>query len=185
MSVEYFYILGLGVFPIAAAFGYAKIPIHMTNYSDINSFSPLTFFHIIFYSIGALVGYFGFRNNRLMLASWLILLAKKINLNPKLYYNIFIIISYVSALMFIFFLGFERVFYGASLNRSGVSDEFAGFESYLFLTRFLYYGVFAVSFMPFILKDSPRPLFSMMPLIVLGVLGNFILSARDFAIQCI
>lgn len=185
LSVEYFYILGLGVFPIAAAFGYAKIPIHMTNYSDINSFSPLTFFHIIFYTIGSLVGYFGFSKNRLLLANWLIQLAKTINLNSRLYYNIFLLISYVSALMFIFFLGFERVFYGASLNRSGVTDEFAGFESYLFLTRFLYYGVFAVSFMPFLLKDSSRPLLSMIPLVVLGMLGYFILSARYFAFQCI
>ncbi len=185
MSVEYFYILGLGVFPIAAAFGYAIIPTHMTNYSGIDSFSPLTFLHIVFYSLGAIIGYFGFSRSRLALANRLNLLAIKVNLDSRLYCNIFILISYISAILFIFFLGFERVFYGASLFRSGVSDEFAGFESYLFLTRFLYYGVFAVSFMPFILKNSSHPFISLMPLVVLGMLGYFILSARYFAFQCI
>lgn len=50
LSIEYFYFLGLGVAPLIIVLGIQESPKYAYAFESI---SPLTFLHIIFYSVGA------------------------------------------------------------------------------------------------------------------------------------
>jgi hypothetical protein len=71
------------------------------------------------------------------------------------------------------------------LARGGDLDEFSGFESYLFLKRFVYFGVYAVAFLPFALTKEKRPLVFVILFAVLGVFGYLAMAARYMLFQCV
>src|SRR5262245_47802496 len=59
ISVEYFYVLGLGVFPLLLSLGIIENSDMLAVYESRNgTLGMATFFHIFLYGLGALYGYF-------------------------------------------------------------------------------------------------------------------------------
>jgi len=185
LSVEYFYFLGLGVFPVALSLGYADFPDELVGYGNLYTLSSLSFAHVIFYAAGAFFGFYFSPKLKEKLSSLLRKVSISISIDSTKTLFVFLAFAFLSAISYIFLVGVDRVFLGAALARGGDLDEYSGFESYLFLTRFLYFGVYAVAFLPFVMARSRNSLSFLFAFVVLGVLGYLILAARYMLFQCV
>lgn len=185
ISIEYFYFLGLGVFPIALSIGYADFPKELAEYGGLNSFNVLTFFHVIFYSIGALTGFFLVPRLKFKFSRKLERFSVRLNIDSGKTVVLFLALAYTATIIYIYLVGADRVFLGAALARGGDLVEFSGFEQYLFLTRFVYFGVYAVAFLPYIMHKTKYPFLYLGAFFILGSIGYFMLAARYMLFQCV
>lgn len=185
IAYEYFFIIGLGIYPIFLAFSKADINDIYIKYNNLESFNPITFFHLMTYSFGALLGYFGFKKLKYKFSHNL---TKFIDINPSksIYLCFFLLLSsLIVSGIYILLVGFEKAFYGGYLARSGNFDELSGYEQYRFLVRFLYFSIYAVSFLPFLIEYKKWGRTLLFLILVNGLLGYFLTGGRYFLFQCI
>jgi hypothetical protein len=154
---EYFYVLGLGVYPLALALGAIDVP---SVYADFESRNgqvlPETYAHISFYASGALVGYFGSRLLRRRASNWIISFAGSNRINS---YTWFYAVSGLSILfsgLYFGVVGFKNSLVNASFARSGDFTGLAGFEQYQFLKTLAMIGPFSMVFAPYIVIEGKR-----------------------------
>ncbi|PIQ23383.1 hypothetical protein COW64_24440 [bacterium (Candidatus Blackallbacteria) CG18_big_fil_WC_8_21_14_2_50_49_26] len=157
ISVEYFYILGLGVYPLLASLGVVSIPETLSGYESINGKLELaTFVHIFLYGVGALIGYFFARRFAKKVSKKVVLaaIANKLN-NYTLFYLVSGFSIFISVLYFSF-VGLETALLNANASRGGNFLGFVGLEQFLFLKTLARVGVFSMVFIPFIIVDGRR-----------------------------
>lgn len=155
LFIEYFYVLGLGVFPLLLSVGVIDAPQLAVDYESQNGeLAVATFVHIFLYGLGALFGYFGARP-----------LARKVSLRVASFaadskinnYAWFYIVSGLSILfsgLYFNIMGLENAVVNASFARGGDFSRIGGFEQYQFLKTLAMIGVFSMVFVPYIIIDG-------------------------------
>ena len=178
LSVEYFYIIGLGFYPIFLFLDIVDIPVRYSIYRSVASFNILTFLHIIFYAIGAAVGFFFCKRFTIVGSDRLVLISRGLKMKPFRFFYMLAGVAISAALLYLYLVGFERAILGASSSRGGDFSEFAGFEGYVFLKRFTILGLYAIAFFPFIVANNIKVKSSFLILFVIGILGYMITVSR-------
>ncbi len=150
ISVEYFYILGLGIYPIAHAVGLAEAPKFLVN-DNTSLLAPL---HICAYAVGAIFGFYAVSSYvPARFASFIV----GLNIHPKKAFAAIIFISGIFAGLYIFSVGPEQALVGASYARSGNFDYFDAGTEYAFLKRPMMIGLLASAYAYYYIYVIRRP----------------------------
>lgn len=170
ISVEYFYVLGLGIYPIAMALEIADEP-RFVNGGDIDTLVP---FHICAYAIGAFLGYyFTPRKASVGFASF----AEKLNVNPRKAYGVILAIFALSAIAYAAAVGLQDALLGASYARSGNFDFFEMGSQYAFLKRPLMIGLLGSAYAYYFIYFGRTSAWYLVASIVIGaVVYSFTVS---------
>lgn len=148
IGAEYFYLLGIGFFPLLLALGIVEVPKYYVNYQNISDISILTPFHIFMYSLGAIFGSFiAFKTKRG--ANFFIGLSKISYIPPKTIFKFFIFLSFSSFLFFVINYGFSNFVMTSSIRRSGSFDYSEDLGGLSFLTRFMILALFIIAIYPY------------------------------------
>jgi hypothetical protein len=168
---EYFYVIGLGVFPIFLGAGLINAPEQFINYKSLNGdFSAGIFFHIFLYCAGMILGYFFLRKTKKSLSLKVIRYAEAKNIDNLKWFHIISIFSILVSLIYFTLMGWDVALLNASLVRSGDISNLGGAEQYLFLKRIALIGVLSVVFLPFIISTSNKLFLNLLILIVTCIL---------------
>lgn len=120
LTTEYYYLFGLGVFPIILGFGLTDGPALFSDYiSNYGGFSVGTFFHISFYGVGALFGYYLARPITNRVSRRIIYFAAKNRINNYKWFYLVSGVSIIFSFLYFYFVGKEAALVNASLVRGG------------------------------------------------------------------
>lgn len=183
ISVEYFYILGLGVFPILWSFDESLTPSFAPeiNFSRI---SVLTGVHIYAYAVGALLAALSLRSST-HVAKLCINWSARANLNVLRMFRLFWIVPLGAMIVYIASVGWDVALLSASAVRSGNMEAYTGGAQFLFLKSVVGLGLFGVAFMPFFLVHRIHVLRAVCLLAVCGLCTYLITVSRYALMQAI
>lgn len=157
ISVEYFNVLGLGVFPLLLSVNAIDMPQSAIDYESRNGeLTVATFVHIFLFGLGALFGYFGARPFARKASLRIMSFAANNKLDN---YSWFYIVSGLSILfsgLYFGAVGFEIAIVTASSARGNDFSGLVGFEQYQFLKTLAMIGLFSMVFVPYIILDRRR-----------------------------
>jgi hypothetical protein len=157
VSVEYFYVLGLGIFPLLVGLDLIGLPDQLAGYESRNGDVQFgTFLHVGLYAIGGACGYFLARRPATKLASKIVSVAIANRIDNYMGFYFVAAISFAATAFYLALVGVDTALLTASATRGGDFSEMAGLEQYQFLKRLATIGVFAVVFVPFIILDGRR-----------------------------
>lgn len=162
ISIEYFYLLGLGVYPVALALNLAEEPRFMGSYV----MSVLTPLHVLAYAGGALLGfYFAPRHLSLRVAS----IAIRLNINPIKAFAVIFVIFAIFAILYVIGVGPEQALVGATYSRGGNFEYFDSGTEYAFLKRPMMIGLLGAAYAYFFICILRRSNLYLLASIVIGV----------------
>lgn len=184
LSIEYFYFLGLVVYPILLGIGLVGLPPIFNGGQSIESLHWLVPLHLAVYAAGSYIGFFTKGRLKRAFIKRLTTSRSVFATVPIIYLNIFVISALLSAFMYFYLIGFERVLTSAALHRSK-QDVYEDVQQVLFLSRFLYFGVFAVCFLPYIFSNKIHSGIYLLCIAAIGVSGYLISAGRFYIAQCI
>lgn len=181
---EYFFFLGVCIYPILLYFDVIEVPELFAMYVLSNgSPSVATFTHLLLYGIGSWCGYY-LISNRLVNKCADNIIAFAVN-NPINNYLAFYSVVGFSLLISAFFfnaVGFSTAISAASDARSGDFSGFLGFEQYMFLKVLASVGMFAIVFIPYIIMDQRHTKLAFMGIFLIGI-SIYIETVARAAIQ--
>jgi hypothetical protein len=155
--VEYFYVIGLGVFPLLVALSAIDAPPLLADYESKNGeAAAATYVHIILYGLGALCGYFLGRPIAKKVSRRVVRIALANRINNYTWFYVICGLSILFSGIYIYVVGLESAVVNASLVRGGDLSGLVGSEQYLFLKTLAMLGLFAMVFVPFIIIDGVR-----------------------------
>ena len=155
--LEYFYVVGLGVFPLLSSLGAIDAPKLFVDYESKNGeLAAATFVHIILYGLGALFGYFGALPFARQVSTGITLFSVKHQIDNYAWFYSVSGLSIVFSCLYFSSVGFETSITNASFTRSGDFSGLAGYEQYQFLKTLAMIGPFSMVFTPFIVLDGRR-----------------------------
>lgn len=167
---EYFYILGLGVFPLVASLGIIDIsPIYKSYESQHGGLSIATFIHILLYGVGAFCGYFVVGNLSKSISRKIIVTANFCKFNNYKWFYLTSFLSIFFNLLYFSLVGLDVALLNASSVRMGDSFGMMGLENYSFLKTLAMIGLFSVFSLPFIIAGK-RLLSSFLILSIVAIL---------------
>lgn len=132
LATEYFYILGLGVYPLLLSVGVFDIHYDYGVYSNILDVSFLTPIHIIFCGIGAFLGAYSISLSGYF-SSQFIQIAKLLYLSPLFVLSCLCFFVIIPFFLLMIKFGFAELITSASLRRSGAFDFSEGLGGCHFL----------------------------------------------------
>jgi len=175
---EYFYILGFGIFPVLVGFGIVGLPNSALSYETVNgSILPLTYFHVISYSMGMLVGWGSFRNLANQIGVRVAGVGSRNVINNSVCFYSISIFSVIVGLIYFSLTGFQSAITNASAIRGGDFSSFSGYEQYQFLKTVSQIGLIGIIFVPYFIinkSNSATRVFLILTLIA-GI--NYLLTA--------
>ena len=181
LSIEYFYFLGLGVAPLIIVLGIQESPKYAYAFESI---SPLTFLHIIFYSVGAFLGFSSVQLSN-ALSKKLVAYSIRLNIDPDKVFKVFIVTIFVAAALYFYVTGLEKSITGAAYSRAGNFEYFEGAEKFAFLKRFIIICTYLSIFIPYFLMLRSG-LFRRLLLIMLsGIVAYIVTVSRHALLQAI
>lgn len=149
VSVEYFYFLGLLIFPLLYFTGVIErselLNGYLSNNGSFNFFTPV---HIFCYFVGAVFGYFFFNGRKSYLSDALRRAALKISFDSIFWFGFLVFVGVFFSFLFFYLSGFEEALKSASAVRRGDVSASAEGESYLFLKRLVMLSTLLVVFVP-------------------------------------
>lgn len=164
---EYFYFLGLSVFPILLVFGVVTIPDYYLNYSTIDKLSLFTPLHIIFYSFGMLLGV----SSDLWvktLSKKLIRISKSLYIPPVFLISTLTFISLSAFLFLVFTFGFTDFISTSTLRRSGLGSETVTADL-AYLTNLIILGLFAICVYPYYMERKKNVRIVTLVIYIIGI----------------
>ena len=171
LSSEYFFILGLGVFPILLSLNLISNSSLFLSYQKLNGdISIATHFHLIFYSIGMFCGYFLLNKSKKSYKKLLIKIAVNSNIDNNLWFFCIAIFSISTSILYFNIIGFENAIVNANFVRGGDLSGLDGNVEFLFLKRLTMIAIFIVSFLPYIFIKKKWIAISFLIVFLLSVL---------------
>lgn len=162
ISIEYFYLLGIGVYPVALALNLAEEPRFIGGYV----MSVLTPLHVLAYASGALLGfYFAPRHLSLRVA----LIAIRLNINPIKAFAVIFVIFAIFSLLYLIGVGPEQALVGATYSRGGNFEYFDSGTEYAFLKRPMMIGLLGAAYAYFFICILRRSSLYLLASVVIGV----------------
>ena len=184
IGAEYFYLLGIGVFPLLLAFGVVELPKTYLNYQDISDISILTPIHIFMYALGAIFGSFiAFRIKGN--TNFFISLAKFSYIPPNIFFYFFIFLSFSSFLFFILNYGLSDFVMTSSARRSGSFDYSQDLGGGAFLTRFMILALFIIAVYPYYTAIKKNVFFVGGLISLVGIIAYLSTLSRAAIIQTV
>jgi len=180
LATEYFYILGLGVYPLLLSVGVFDIHYDYGAYSNILDVSFLTPIHIIFCGIGAFLGAYSISLSGYF-SSRFVQIAKLLYLSPLFILSCLCFFVFIPFFLLVIKFGFAELITSASLRRSGAFDFSEGLGGLSFFIKFITLGLFMVVVYPYYLLEG-RNLFKVSFLIVTVGLIVYMVTASRFAL---
>ncbi len=155
--IEYFYVLGMGVYPLLISGGFIDYPSQALNYESTNNgISIAAFFHVILYGLGAICGYFLARPLARIISLKVISFAENNRINNYTWFYLISVLSLFFSGLYFSLVGIETALLNASFARGGDFSGLAGFEQYQFLKTLAMIGLYAMVFVPYIIFDGKR-----------------------------
>ena len=186
LLTEYFYLLGLGVYPILLGFGVIDAPEKFSNYlSNNDGFSVVTFFHIALYGAGALSGYYLARPFANKISRSIIKFSVINKVDNYMWFYCISGVSIFFSFLYFYFVGFETALMNASAARGGDFSGLEGFEQYSFLKRLAMVGMCSIIFVPYIIMDNRRIFTSFLIVFIVAVLIYFETVSRVIILDLI
>lgn len=168
---EYFYILGLGVFPLVASLALINVSPTFINYeSTSGGLSNATFVHIVLYGVGSFFGYFGIKPFAIRFSRKVIAVAKFCKFPNSKWFYFSSISSIFFNLLYLNLVGLDVALLNAGLARSGDFSGLIGFEQYSFIKTLAMIGLFSVISLPFFIIRNERLLSSFFLILTLAIL---------------
>lgn len=178
ITIEYFYILGLAVAPLLIVLGLHPSPRYAFTFEQI---SPLVPLHIVFYSAGALAGFFTGK-----LSNWLsrilVEFSRGLRVRPERLFYILTGLIFFSGACYLYLTGLETAVVGAAYARVGSFDYFNGLEKFAFLKRFVVLSTFLVAFVPYFVATK-KHLFFRISLIVLASCFTYLITVSRYSLM--
>ena len=175
---EYFYILGLGVFPVLASAGAIALPKSAISYNNATgNILNLSYLHLVSYSIGMLLGWASFRNQANKLGAYVAGIASRNAIDNTLVFYSVASFSVILMLAYFAISGFTSAITNAGAIRGGDFTSFAGLEQYQALKTASQIGIFAVIFVPYFIIKKPQSLAPVLLVLVSIACGFYLLSA--------
>jgi hypothetical protein len=154
---EYFYILGLGVFPLLASLALVEVAAPFREYeSATGGLAFTTFAHVILYGVGSLLGYFGARDLARKFSSMVIAAGKYCKLSNLNWFYFSSVASIFFNVLYFCLVGVDVALLNAAPVRSGDFSGLDGFQQYSFIKTLAMIGLFSVVSMPFIIIRNIR-----------------------------
>ncbi|BDB71964.1 hypothetical protein Cthiooxydans_43760 [Comamonas thiooxydans] len=150
LAIEYFFIIGLGFYPMLRALGFVDKP----DFINENVVSILIPLHIISYAIGA---FWGFSSGSKRIALRVTDFAVKLNVDARKSFFFVFSICVVFFILYVSNVGLEQALLGASFARMGEFDYFDTGAKFAFLTRPMMIGLLTASYAYFFIFIERRP----------------------------
>lgn len=154
---EYFYILGLGVFPLLLSLGAIDAPAYSLDYEwrhgEVTAFA---FSHVALYALGAMFGYFGIHPLARKASLRVVSFAGNTRIDNYAWFYGVCGLSLLFSGIYFYAVGPETAIVNASLARGGDFSGLVGFEQYQFLKTLAMIGLFSMVFVPYIVIDGKR-----------------------------
>ena len=176
---EYFFILGIGVFPLVVSLGLVDVSTTFLSYESMNGgLSHVTFVHIILYGLGSFFGYFGTKPIATKFSLKLIAAVKCYKFDNSKWFYFSSISSICLSFLYFGLVGLDVALLNASPARGGDFSGLVGFEQYSFIKTLAMIGLFSVISLPFIIISNKRLVFSALIVLVLATLLYLLTVAR-------
>ena len=174
---EYFYILGLGVFPMLAATGVVNASSLSLGYELTNGAPSIwAYLHVLSYGIGAMLGYFGLRSAAELYGKKLIGIAIRFKLPNSAWFYFSALFSIAATTLYVSLVGIDVALLNIGPVRSGDFSGLVGFEQYSFIKTLGAIGLFSVISFPYLILTGRR-----LPLVffltVVMAISLFVMSA--------
>lgn len=154
LASEYFYILGLGIYPILLSLGVFNINEAYKTYSNISDISYLTPIHIAFYALGAFLGGSSISASKYF-SEKAVFISKFFYVNPSLIFIYLSILVFIPFLFLVSSFGLIEFITSSGLRRSGNFDFSEGLGGLSFLTKFMTLGLLIIVVYPYyVLKEK-------------------------------
>src|SRR6266852_4200867 len=172
ISVEYFYVLGLGLFPLLLSLGIIENPELLADYELKNGELRIaTFVHIFLYGLGALHGYFFARQVAKKVSQRVVRIALANNINNYGWFYFLSGLTIVFSVLHFSFVGLDTALLNVAFARSGDFSGLVGFEQYQFLKNLAMLGLYSIVFVPYIIIDGKHILSAF---VIVAVVATFI-----------
>src|SRR5262249_35012806 len=143
--IEYFYILGLGVFPLLLSLGVMDAPEYSRNYEwRHGEVTAIAFFHVALYALGALFGYFGAGPVARSASQRVVSFAGNNNIDNYVWFYCISGLSLLFSGIYFYLVGADIAIANATLARGGDFSGLVGFEQYQFIKTLAMIGLFSV-----------------------------------------
>lgn len=174
---EYFFIVGLGISAIFLAFGYgANTDFYRSYILSNRSISDLTFWHLIFYSLGMVFGMAAYvpkdASNKSLTKP-----LKISSIDCLLYYKTLIGLGILFLLIYVFLAGPQVAFTTSATARAGDREGLEELSSFLFFKNIAQIGGLSLIFFPLVLVQK-KNLFNIIFLLIYGLLLYSLTGAR-------
>lgn len=177
LAIEYFYIVGFGIFPMALAWGLVEPPDFVAHTPSI-----LTPVHILFYAAGAITAFL-LQKNRF---SWrLVRFSVGLNVDPDKSFNVIFFVSFLFFVLYVAFVGVEQSVLGASFARSGDFDYFDDGNKYAYLRRPMMLGILISLYASYFIFQKKSPWAYMLFCGVIGISIYAVTVSRYALLQLI
>lgn len=176
LFIEYFYLIGLGFYPLLLAFGYLPPPGFLKS-ENVSLATPI---HVMAYALGALLAFVLLSGRRFDAST---INIRRLNISPKKSYCAIVVIPLVFFILYLYFVGVQQAVMGASYARSGNFEYFEEGNKFAFLTRpVLIGGLSAAYAYYFIFKKGMKwRYFYIFTSIFLGIM-TYLISVSRFAL---
>lgn len=182
IGFEYFFFLGLGVYPLLLYFGVIDFPDGYSNYRSFEDLSYLTPFHIILYSIGSFFGVVLF-GSLYVKTRFFLRIVDYIYIDPVVVLKVILILSLVPATFFLLKYGIHDVLYTASERRGGRFDYNSDMARFLFMLKFMGISIFAICVYPYFVATKKKVFLSTFIVIFVCVLLYIFTVSRHALFQ--
>ena len=183
---EFFYIVAIGVGCIYLAFPYADSDAFYLAYVNRNGpIDDITFYHIILYSIGMLLGAFSYKNNITYknIPDEKLISSKDIDSQISNFRKL-IFLGFIFLGVYVYLVDITIAFTTAARSRAGIMDGLEDATSFLFLKNIAQIGVFSVIFLPLIFEKN-KPFYDLFFLTLFGILLYILTGARGAILDTI
>lgn len=162
LAIEYFFIIGLGFYPVLHALGFVEKP-DIFNGNVVSVLIPL---HIISYAIGAFLG-FSLGSKRI--SSRVANFAVQLNVDARKSFFFIFSICMVFFILYVSNVGLEQALLGASFARMGEFDYFDSGAKFAFLTRPMMIGLLTAAYAYFFIFTEKKPYRYLLSSICIGM----------------
>lgn len=133
LSAEYFYILGLAIFPIVVGLGVVHLVRPLDSYVAANgAVGAAAYVHILMYSFGASAGYFWFPFKR-RYANFVLSVERRLAVNSKRAFVGFAAASACVNALYVYIVGINFALLSVAAGRAGDFSDFGENVQFLFL----------------------------------------------------
>jgi hypothetical protein len=168
---EYFYVLGLGVYPVVASLGLVgSNPMYADYERHRGGLNGATYLHIALFAIGSAAGYFGFNPGASALARVLARSARRTKFDNQVWFSFCLATTVGASGLYFYLVGIDVALLNTYAVRGGDFSGLAGLEQYSFLKTVSMLGLFAVIALPYYFSRSSSLASSFIAIVCVSVL---------------